>query len=80
MFKRVKELVEVLNSGWDPNSDGGWPIRLAARYGCCLIVETFIQHGADPHLVSESGKFLPHHYAHLLNNKHNVHVLILTFD
>ncbi|KOB74693.1 Ankyrin repeat family A protein 2 [Operophtera brumata] len=55
MFKRAKDLVEVLNSGWDPNSEGGWPIRLAARYGCCYIVETLIQHGANPHLVSESG-------------------------
>lgn len=61
MFQRAKDLIEVLNSGWDPNCEGGWPIRLAARYGCYYIVETLIQNGANPHLVSDSGKYLQLH-------------------
>lgn len=56
MFKKEKEIEEKLNSGWDPNTGGGWPIRLAARYGCCPIVETLIKYGANPHLISESGE------------------------
>ncbi|CAB3231170.1 unnamed protein product [Arctia plantaginis] len=50
-----EEFVQLLRSGLDPNFEGGWPIRLAARYGCPAIVETLIQFGANPHLLSESG-------------------------
>lgn len=55
MFKREKEIKETLHSGWDPNMEGGWPIRLAARYGCCSIVETLIKYGANPHMLSDTG-------------------------
>lgn len=50
------EMVELLNSGLDPNYEGGWPIRLAARLGSYLVVKTLIQYGANPHLLSESGE------------------------
>lgn len=50
------EMVELLISGLDPNYEGGWPIRLAARLGSCSVVKSLIQHGADPHLLSESGE------------------------
>ncbi|KAJ8726259.1 hypothetical protein PYW07_000957 [Mythimna separata] len=52
---KENEFRELLRSGLDPNFDGGWPIRLAARYGCTTIVETLLQFGADPHLLSASG-------------------------
>ncbi|XP_026324241.1 uncharacterized protein LOC113233348 [Hyposmocoma kahamanoa] len=48
-------MVELLSSGLDPNYEGGWPIRLAARLGSYSVVKSLIQHGADPHLLSESG-------------------------
>lgn len=54
--KKEDEFTELLRSGLDPNFEGGWPIRLAARYGCPTIVETLIRFGANPHLLSESGK------------------------
>lgn len=50
------EMVELLISGLDPNYEGGWPVRLAARLGSYSVVQTLIQHGADPHLLSESGE------------------------
>ncbi|KAJ8729525.1 hypothetical protein PYW08_001106 [Mythimna loreyi] len=50
-----KDFRELLRSGLDPNFDGGWPIRLAARHGCTTIVETLLQFGANPHLLSASG-------------------------
>nr|XP_049708212.1 uncharacterized protein LOC110375468 isoform X2 [Helicoverpa armigera] len=53
--KKEEEFLEILQSGLDPNFEGGWPIRLAARYGCPTIVETLLQFGANPHLLSESG-------------------------
>ncbi|XP_075991529.1 uncharacterized protein LOC142986762 [Anticarsia gemmatalis] len=55
LSKMEEEFIELLLSGLDPNYEGGWPIRLAARYGCTNIVETMIQFGANPHLLSESG-------------------------
>lgn len=55
MLKKEKEIEEALHSGWDPNAGGGWPIRLAARYGYYSIVETLIKCGANPHLLSASG-------------------------
>lgn len=54
--KQEEEFMQLLRSGLDPNFEGGWPIRLAARYGCPSIVEALIQFGANPHLLSESGK------------------------
>lgn len=50
------EMVELLISGLDPNYEGGWPIRLAARLGSYSVVNSLLQHGADPHLLSESGE------------------------
>lgn len=50
------EMTELLISGLDPNYEGGWPVRLAARLGSYSVVKSLIQHGADPHLLSESGK------------------------
>lgn len=50
------ELMNMLNSGLNPNFEGGWPIRLAARYGSYSIVKALIQFGANPHLLGESGK------------------------
>lgn len=50
------EMVELLNSGLDPNYEGGWPIRLAARLGSYSVVKSLIQYGANPHLLSESGE------------------------
>ncbi|CAG9784514.1 unnamed protein product [Diatraea saccharalis] len=49
------EFTELLNNGLDPNLGGGWPIRLAARNGCHLIVKSLLQHGANPHLLSDAG-------------------------
>lgn len=54
--KKEDEFLEVLRSGLDPNFEGGWPIRLAARFGCTTIVEKLLQFGANPHLLSNSGK------------------------
>lgn len=48
--------IELLNFGLDPNFEGGWPIRLAARQGSYSVAKTLVQHGANPHLLSESGK------------------------
>lgn len=53
--KKEDEFIDLIRSGLDPNFEGGWPIRLAARYGCSAVVETLIQFGANPHLLSESG-------------------------
>ncbi|XP_026737896.1 uncharacterized protein LOC113501085 [Trichoplusia ni] len=53
--KKEDEFLEVLRSGLDPNFEGGWPIRLAARFGCTTIVEKLLQFGANPHLLSNSG-------------------------
>lgn len=50
------DFIELLRSGLDPNFEGGWPIRLAARYGYTNIVETLLKFGANPHLLSESGE------------------------
>ncbi|KAJ0181753.1 hypothetical protein K1T71_002475 [Dendrolimus kikuchii] len=50
-----EELIHWLNSGLNPNFEGGWPIRLAARYGFYSIVKALIQFGANPHLLGESG-------------------------
>lgn len=55
--KNEDDFIELLRSGLDPNFEGGWPIRLAARYGCSSIVETLLQFGANPHLLSESGMY-----------------------
>ncbi|KAF9411261.1 hypothetical protein HW555_009918 [Spodoptera exigua] len=52
------DFIELLRAGFDPNLEGGWPIRLAARHGCTNIVEALLQFGANPHLLSESGKTL----------------------
>ncbi|KAH9645189.1 hypothetical protein HF086_005734 [Spodoptera exigua] len=49
------DFIELLRAGFDPNLEGGWPIRLAARHGCTNIVEALLQFGANPHLLSESG-------------------------
>ncbi|XP_059048775.1 uncharacterized protein LOC131852654 [Achroia grisella] len=49
------EIIEILNCGFDPNLEGGWPIRLAARHGRYSIVKLLLQHGANPHLLSASG-------------------------
>ncbi|XP_023954725.1 uncharacterized protein LOC112058251 [Bicyclus anynana] len=50
-----RELSKLLNSGYNPNSEGGWPIRLAARHGLHSIVKLLMQYGANPHLLSEAG-------------------------
>ncbi|XP_063838783.1 uncharacterized protein LOC135087876 [Ostrinia nubilalis] len=50
-----KGFIELLNSGLDPNFQGGWPIRVAARQGSFLIVKVLVHYGANPHLLSESG-------------------------
>ena len=50
------DFLELLRSGLDPNLEGGWPIRLAARCGCTTLVESLLQFGANPHLLSESGE------------------------
>ncbi|KAG6446299.1 uncharacterized protein LOC115441010 [Manduca sexta] len=55
VLNKVNKLTELLRGGLDPNFEGGWPIRLGARYGNWSIVKTLIQFGADPHLLSESG-------------------------
>ncbi|KAL0849082.1 hypothetical protein ABMA28_013444 [Loxostege sticticalis] len=47
--------MELLNFGLDPNFEGGWPIRLAARQGSYSVVKALVQYGANPHLLSESG-------------------------
>lgn len=52
------ELVKLLKSGFNPNHEGGWPIRLAARHGLYPIVKLLMQYGANPHLISEAGEFL----------------------
>ncbi|XP_013133591.1 PREDICTED: uncharacterized protein LOC106099569 [Papilio polytes] len=49
------ELVKLLKSGFNPNHEGGWPIRLAARHGLYPIVKLLMQYGANPHLISEAG-------------------------
>ncbi|OWR47320.1 uncharacterized protein LOC116779810 [Danaus plexippus] len=49
------EVQEALNAGLDPNLEGGWPIRLAARYGLYSMVKLFILYGANPHILSEAG-------------------------
>ncbi|KAF9812033.1 hypothetical protein SFRURICE_021390 [Spodoptera frugiperda] len=49
------DFIQLLRAGFDPNLEGGWPIRLAARHGCTLIVEALLQFGANPHFLSESG-------------------------
>lgn len=50
------EVQEALNAGLDPNLEGGWPIRLAARYGLYSMVKLFILYGANPHILSEAGR------------------------
>ncbi|KAG6446298.1 hypothetical protein O3G_MSEX004387 [Manduca sexta] len=72
VLNKVNKLTELLRGGLDPNFEGGWPIRLGARYGNWSIVKTLIQFGADPHLLSESGKTLEqlakgYKLSHLLN-------------
>lgn len=52
----AREVTELLQNGFDPNFENGWPIRLAARYGLQSIVKIFIQFGANPHILSEAGK------------------------
>lgn len=52
-----REISNLLNSGLDPNYEGGWPIRLAARHGSCSVVKALIQYGANPHLLGESGEY-----------------------
>lgn len=52
-----QKIIELLNAGLDPNFEGGWPIRLAARYGSYSVVKTLLQHRANPHLLGDSGKF-----------------------
>lgn len=56
--KDEDKMIEMLSSGLDPNFEGGWPIRLAARKGCYSIVKTLLHFGANPHSVSESGKLI----------------------
>lgn len=51
-----REIIDLLNSGLDPNYKSGWPIRLAARHGAFSVVKALIQYGANPHLLSEAGK------------------------
>lgn len=51
----VKNLIQLLGSGLDPNFEGGWPIRLAARQGSHAIVKALLQYGANPHSLSETG-------------------------
>ncbi|XP_072936438.1 uncharacterized protein [Epargyreus clarus] len=51
----VTSMVELLHKGLDPNYEGGWPVRLAARLGSYSIVKILIQYGANPHLLGESG-------------------------
>ncbi|CAG9099687.1 unnamed protein product [Plutella xylostella] len=50
-----EDIADLLRSGFDPNFEGGWPIRLAARHGSFAVVRQLIQFGADPHLLGESG-------------------------
>ncbi|XP_073941163.1 uncharacterized protein [Choristoneura fumiferana] len=50
-----QKISELLSAGLDPNYEGGWPIRLAARYGSYSIVKTLLQHRANPHLLGDSG-------------------------
>ncbi|XP_050361972.1 uncharacterized protein LOC126781174 [Nymphalis io] len=49
------EIKELLENGFDPNFENGWPIRLAARFGFYSIVKLFIQYGANPHSLNEAG-------------------------
>lgn len=51
-----REIMDLLQNGFDPNFENGWPIRLAARYGLQSIVKLFIQFGANPHILSDAGK------------------------
>ncbi|KAJ2953538.1 hypothetical protein O0L34_g1140 [Tuta absoluta] len=51
----AKELEDLIKNGLDPNFEGGWPIRLAARHGSHAVVKKLIQYGANPHLLGESG-------------------------
>lgn len=53
------EITELLDNGFDPNFENGWPIRLAARHGLYSIVKIFIQYGANPHALNEAGKVIP---------------------
>ncbi|CAH2231400.1 uncharacterized protein LOC120636655 [Pararge aegeria] len=53
--KNERELTKLLKSGFNPNFEGGWPIRLAARHGLHSIVQLLMQYGANPHLLSEAG-------------------------
>ncbi|CAK1549800.1 unnamed protein product [Leptosia nina] len=50
-----REVKDLLSNSLDPNYEGGWPIRLAARQGCCGLVKLFLRYGANPHLKSDSG-------------------------
>lgn len=52
----TEKILELLRLGLDPNLDGGWPIRLAARHGSLDVVKTLLQFGANPHDVSKAGK------------------------
>ncbi|RVE42736.1 hypothetical protein evm_012619 [Chilo suppressalis] len=51
----ISQNTELLKDGLDPNLEGGWPIRLAARNGFYLIVKSLLQFGANPHLLSVAG-------------------------
>lgn len=51
-----RELRKLLNSGFNPNVEGGWAIRLAARHGLHSIVKLLMQYGANPHTLSEAGE------------------------
>ncbi|XP_038215169.1 uncharacterized protein LOC119834733 [Zerene cesonia] len=50
-----REVFDLLSNCLDPNFEGGWPIRLAARLGFYSLVKLFVRYGANPHLLSESG-------------------------
>lgn len=77
---RENDFIELLRSGLDPNFEGGWPIRLAARYGCTTIVEQLLQFGANPHLLSESGELqLFNVYINSLGSLHFFSIIFLVY-
>lgn len=51
------QITELLNEGLDPNFEGGWPLRLAARHGSFAVVKALIMYGANPHLLGETGDY-----------------------
>ncbi|XP_063618222.1 uncharacterized protein LOC134791126 [Cydia splendana] len=50
-----RKLSDLLSTGLDPNYEGGWPIRLAARLGAYSLVKTLLHYRANPHLLGDSG-------------------------